>query len=355
MINIAGKKPRILVVDDELKNRLLVEAMLIPLGYEVIMAVDGKEALKKTIENSPDVILLDVMMPGMDGFEVANRIKTDEATRIIPVVMVTALSEVSDRVKALDAGADDFLVKPVDRTELRARVKSLVNVKACNDYMRSYQKELEAEVARRTYQLQQALEKLKKASLDTIYRLSRAAEYKDKNTGGHIRRMSRYAAAVARSLGLDAGTVEMILYAAPMHDVGKIGIPDHILMKPAKLDPEEWEIMKQHNIMGMKILETSDAEFIKLAEVIALNHHEKWDGTGYPRGLKGTDIPLPGRIVAIADVFDVLTTERPYKPAYSVEESFEILGKGRGTHFDPEVVDAFFRVKDEILSIKETA
>ena len=257
------------------------------------------------------------------------------------------------RVRALEAGTDDFLTKPVDKTELRARVSSLLKVKAYNDHMRNYQKELEAEVAKRTEQLRQAFEKIKIASLDTIYRLSRAAEYKDEDTGAHIQRMSHYIAVVAHKMGLNAENVETILYAAPMHDVGKIGIPDRILLKPGKLDPDEWEIMKQHTTIGAQILEGADAEFIKLAEAIALTHHEKWDGSGYPKGLKGSEIALAGRITAIADVFDALISKRPYKEPFPLEKTFIIIQKGRGSHFDPEVVDAFFAVEDEILSIKE--
>ncbi|MCD6142374.1 HD domain-containing protein, partial [Candidatus Bipolaricaulota bacterium] len=268
-------------------------------------------------------------------------------------VMVTALHDVEDRVKALEAGADDFLTKPVDKTVLRARVQSLLKVKAYNDHMRNYQQELEAEVAKRTEELQQAFEKVKESSLETIYRLARAAEYKDEDTGTHIMRMSHYAATVARELGLPEDEAESILYAAPMHDVGKIGIPDRILLKPGKLDPDEWKVMKQHTLIGGKILSGSEAGFIKLAEVIALTHHEKWDGSGYPNGLTGEDIPIAGRITAIADVFDALTSKRPYKEPFPLEKSFSIIREGRGTHFDPAVVDAFFAVTDEILAIKE--
>jgi putative two-component system response regulator len=180
-----------------------------------------------------------------------------------------------------------------------------------------------------------------------------ASEYKDENTGAHIKRMSRYSAAVARRMGLDENTIETILYAAPMHDLGKIGIPDVILLKPAKLEPVEWEIMKLHTVIGSRILQGSDAEFIRLGETIAQSHHEKWDGSGYPVGLKGTEIPIAGRIVAIADVFDALTSKRPYKEPFSVEESLAIIREGRGTHFDPDVVDAFFAIQDEILAIKK--
>jgi putative two-component system response regulator len=346
-------KPRILAVDDENRNLRLLEAILIPLGYEVALAKDGVEALKKVREKPPDVILLDVMMPRMDGFEVARLLKEQEDTRIIPIVMVTALRETQDRIKALEVGVDDFISKPVEKTELRARVQSLLKVKAYNDHMREYQKGLEAEVEKRTEQLRQAFEKIKAASLDTIYRLSQAAEYKDEDTGAHIQRMSRYAAAIVREMGMDDKYVETILYASPMHDVGKIGIPDYILLKPGKLNPKEWETMKQHTFIGAKILSGSDAEFIKLAEIIALTHHEKWNGSGYPRGLKGLEIPLAGRAVAVADVFDALTSNRPYKNPFSLEKSFSIIKNERGKHFDPDIVDAFFAIENEILSIKK--
>jgi putative two-component system response regulator len=349
-----GGKKKILVVDDEERNLRLMEAMLIPLGYEVSLARDGEAALGMVKNISPDLILLDIMMPKINGFEVARRLKADDETRIIPIVMATSLREVEDRVNALEAGADDFLSKPVDKTELRARVNSLLKVKTYNDHMRNYQKELEAEVAKRTEELRKAFETIKTASLDTIYRLSRASEYKDEDTGAHIKRMSNYSAAVARQMGLNKETVETILYAAPMHDAGKIGIPDKILLKPGKLDAEEWEIMKQHTIIGGSILSGSDSGFIKLAEVITLTHHEKWDGSGYPNGLRGTAIPLAGRIAAIADVFDALISRRPYKEPFPLEKSFAIIREGRGSHFDPAVVDAFFAVEKEILSIRET-
>jgi putative two-component system response regulator len=348
-----NEKPKILIVDDEERNLRLMEAILLPSGYDIVLAHDGEEALEKIQETPVDVILLDIMMPKMDGFEVARRLKSNDETKIIPVVMVTALQEVEDRIKALEAGADDFLTKPVDKTEVRARVASLLKVKAFNDHMRNHQNELESEVAKRTKELRNAFEKIKVASLETIYKLTRAAEYKDEDTGAHIQRMSNYSAIIARTMGLTKETVEFILYAAPMHDIGKIGIPDRILLKPAKLDPDEWVIMKQHTIMGGKILEGSETGFIRLGEIVALTHHEKWDGSGYPKGLKGKATPLVGRIVAIADVFDALTSRRPYKEAFSLEKSYEIIKEGRGTHFDPDVVDAFFASEGELLAIKE--
>jgi len=345
---------KILLVDDDFRSLGLMKSLLTPLGYDVLLADNGEKAIKLAKAAPLDLILLDVVMPQMDGFEVAKLLKGDEDTRIIPVVMVTGLKSVEDRVKALDAGADDFLTKPVDKMELKARVRSLLKVKAYHNHMHNYQKELETEVAKKTKQLQLALEKIKIASLDTIHRLSRAAECKDVDTGAHLQRMSRYSVAIARKMGLNERTVEAVLYAFPMHDVGKIGIPDHILLKPGGLNFKEWEIMKKHTIIGSKILEGSNVRFIRLAEVIALTHHEKWDGSGYPQGLKGKKIPLVARIVSIADVFDALTSERPYKKPFSLEKSLDIIVKSRGGDFDPEVVDAFFSVKDELVSIKDT-
>ncbi|MFH1552813.1 MAG: HD domain-containing phosphohydrolase [Candidatus Omnitrophota bacterium] len=218
-----------------------------------------------------------------------------------------------------------------------------------------HETELEIEVDRKTKELQEALKQIKRSSMETIYRLSLAAEYRDWDTGEHLLRMTRYAAAIAKKMGLDDKYVEAILSAALMHDVGKIGIPDHILRKPGKLTPEEWEIMKKHTTIGAQILKDSEAEFIRLAARIALTHHEKWDGTGYPRRLKGSEIDLAGRIAAVADVFEAVTSKRPYKEAFSVEKALEIIREGRGTHFDPQVVDAFFAIQDEIIAInKET-
>jgi len=345
---VLEEKAKILVVDDEDGNLRLVEAALRLLGYQVTLALDGEEALAKVKETPPDVILLDTLMSKMDGFEVARRLKNNETTKTISVIMMTALNEVEDRAKALEAGVDDLLTKPIDEAELRARVNSLLKVKAYNDHMSNYQKELEAEITQRTEGLAKAFEKVKIASLDTVYRLSRAAEYKDEDTGAHVERMSHYSSAIARSMGHDDDFVERILWASPMHDIGKIGIPDRVLQKPGKLDPDEWVIMKQHTTIGAEILKDASADFIKLAADIALTHHEKWDGNGYPQGLKGSNIPLAGRIVALADVFDALTSERPYKAPFPLEKALAIIKDGQGSHFDPQVVDAFLTIEDEI-------
>lgn len=344
----------ILVVDDESINLKLMNALLSPLGYDVILAENGAKALNLMSENDVDLVLLDVMMPGMSGFEVLQKIKEDSEYTRIPVVLVTALSDISDRVKALELGADDFLTKPVEKIELRARVQSLLKVKAYYDHLKNYQEELENEVERRTEMLRLAYDEIRAASLDTIVRLSRAAEYKDEDTAEHIQRMSHYAAAIATRMGLNERTVETVLYASPMHDVGKIGIPDSILLKPGPLNNEEWITMKEHTTIGGRILEGAAGGFVKLGETIALTHHEKWDGSGYPKGLKGKEIPLAARITALADVFDALVSDRPYrKKSFTVEEAFEIIREGDGSHFDPKVVEVFFNMADEILEIKK--
>ena len=345
-------RARILIVDDEDYNRKLISGILTRQNYSIAEASNGEEALKQVEKFSPDLLLLDIKMPGMSGFDVAKRLKANDDFALIPIVMVTALSTLGHKAQALELGVDDFLTKPINVAELIARVRSLLKVRAYYKHMKNYQMELEIEVEKRTEQLRRSMEKIKAASLDTINRLSMAAEYKDEDTGAHIQRMSNYAAAVARRIGLKDQSVQAILYAAPMHDLGKIGIPDRILLKPGKLEPDEWKIMKQHTTIGAQILNESSSAFIRLGKVIALTHHEKWDGTGYPYGLKGKEIPLTGRIVAIADVFDALISKRPYKEPFSLEKSFAILEENSGAHFDPEVVRAFFTVKDEILLYK---
>ncbi|MBD3380322.1 MAG: HD domain-containing protein [Candidatus Omnitrophica bacterium] len=237
----------------------------------------------------------------------------------------------------------DLLIK---ETQAREKAQNILLRKSME-----YEKKLENEVELKTQELKETVNRLKKASLETIYRLSLAAEYRDGDTGKHLLRMSHYTAAIARKLGLDKKYVEAILYASLMHDVGKIGISDTILLKPGKLTPYEWEVMKKHTLIGARMLQDSEAEFIDLARNIALTHHERWDGSGYPNGLKGEEIDLAGRITAIADVFDAVTSTRPYKEAFSVEAAFEIIWQGRGTHFDPRIVDAFFEIKEEILEI----
>ncbi|MFC1877378.1 HD domain-containing phosphohydrolase [Thermodesulfobacteriota bacterium] len=338
-------KQTLLVVDDTPENIDILDGILRK-DYKIKVALNGKKALEIGFKNQPDLILLDIMMPGMDGYEVCRRLKENNDTKKIPIIFVTAKGEIEDEARGFKLGAADYITKPVNPVIVRERVKTHL---ALYDQNRV----LEEKVQERTAQLGKAFETIKNASLDTIHRLSRAAEYKDEDTGAHLFRMSNYCAAVARKMRLNKTSVESLLYAAPMHDIGKIGIPDRILLKPGKLDSDEWMIMKQHTTFGAAILEGADKGFIKLGEVIAITHHEKWDGSGYPRGLKGREIPLIGRIVAVSDVFDALTSKRPYKEPFSLEKSFDIIRESRGNHFDPDVVDAFLHAKDELLDIKE--
>ena len=346
-------QPLILITDDDIWQQKLIEVTLSGFGYRIITATDGETALSLVTQHMPDVILLDIQMPRKNGFEVLAEVKQNETTKGIQVVMVTGTEEKEARAKALELGADDFLMKPIDRVLLKARIQSSVKLKSYNDHLKFYQKHLEAEVDQKTQQLSHAFEQLKKVSLETIYRLARAAEYRDEDTGDHLLRMSNYSAVLAEGMGFDKSKREAILYASPMHDVGKIGIPDRILLKPGRLDLEEWDIMRSHTIIGAKILEKSSSDIVQLAEVIALTHHEKWDGSGYPVGLKEKEIPLPGRIVAVSDVFDALQSIRPYKKAFPIDETLAIMTAGRGVHFDPEVLDVFFSLLDRILEIQK--
>jgi cyclic di-GMP phosphodiesterase len=349
---------RILIVDDEKPNQEMLKSMVESLGHKSEIAQNGFEALAK-LKLDIDLVLLDVTMPGMDGFTVTRCIREDPDCSNIPILIVTALTSKDDHLRAVEAGANDFISKPVGMTELRVRMTSLLKMKEAQDVTKRYQEELEKTVGRRTDALRQALEdmakaqwKIREAHLDTIRRLAVAAEYKDGNTAAHIHRMSRYSALLAQGFTLPPGEEELILHASIMHDVGKIGIPDVILLKPGKFTEEEREIMKQHTIIGARILSGSSSEFLQAGEVIALSHHEKWDGSGYPKGLVGEDIPLWGRICAVADVFDALTSERPYKKALPNEKAYEIIREGCGKHFDPHIVDVFFQQLDEVVTIQ---
>ncbi len=346
-------QPVILAVDDQPQNIELLEAFLGPAGYRVVPAESGEKALALVAQEPFDLILLDVVMPRMNGFEVLRKLRADPRTAYIPVIMLTALKGAEDRIQAIEAGCDDFISKPFDKVELLARVRSLVRIKAYHDKLLEYEHRLEIEVAHKTAKLQRALIEKERAYLETIYSLSRAAEYRDDNTGAHILRISLYTRAMALKIGLKERFTKVLFQASPMHDVGKIGIPDAVLLKPGKLDPAEWEIMKRHSVIGAEILKGSKVGVIRMAQRIALTHHEKWDGSGYPLGLKGARIPLASRIVAIVDVFDALISERPYKKAFPLEKVFEILREGDGTHFDPQMVKAFFDCQDEMVRITQ--
>lgn len=355
---------RVLIVDDDEVNRDLLEGLLESLGHQAESVTDGHEALARLKTGHalplPDLVLLDVMMPGINGFEVAQAIRQDPAISDLPIVMVTALSSNKDRLDAVEAGANDFIAKPIDKTELRVRTASLLRMKEAQDAIKQHRTELEDTVHQRTAALQKALldvnasrQEADKAHLDTIYRLAVASEYKDKDTATHIQRVSNYCALLARHLRLPDEEVEILCVASPMHDVGKIGVPDSILLKPGKLDAGEWAIMQQHTTIGARILRGSSSKLLQAGEIIALSHHEKWDGTGYPHGLIGQDIPLWGRICAVADVFDALTSERPYKKAFTNEQALDVMHEERGRHFDPALLDLFIQIKDEIIAVQQ--
>ncbi|WP_320006827.1 HD domain-containing phosphohydrolase [Maridesulfovibrio sp.] len=347
------RKRKILVVDDEPHNIVLLEGILSKFGHEVVGAENAVVALD-VLDRSFDLVLSDVMMPVMNGFEFVTKIRKNEETQDIPVIMVTTLSQRDDRLKAVEVGANDFITKPIDIFELKIRTESMLKQKAQHDEIKLFQADLHEMVENRTLELRQALAKLDKAHVDTIQHLCAAAEYKDEETANHLVRMAEYSRIIAENIGLDKKTVHLIHTSAPMHDIGKIGIPDSILLKPGTLTAEEWEVMKRHATIGGNILSMGSSDYINMGSVIALSHHEKWDGSGYPNGFSGEEIPLPGRICAVADVFDALTSRRPYKEPFSIEKSLDIMKDGRGNHFDPQLIDIFFENIDEVVEIQKS-
>jgi putative two-component system response regulator len=306
-----------------------------------------EEALAAITSPVPDVILLDQVMPAMDGLTVLRHIRAHPQVSDVPVIMVTADDSNEMRIQALDAGASDFLNKPVRVPELRARLRNLLK-------LRQSQKLLHDRAALLADQVDSALAEVRERELELLTRLCKAAEFRDPDTGAHIDRMSRYSLLIAQALGLPADECRAIQLAAPLHDVGKLGIPDAILLKPGRLNDEEMAVMRRHPDIGYSILKESRSPLIRLGAAIAHSHHEKWDGSGYPAGMGGDAIPLAGRIVAVADVFDALTTGRPYKRAWEPDEAHRFLLDGRGRHFDPACLDAFFGRWNDILEVRRT-
>ena len=333
-----SKSQTILVVDDVAENIDILSTIL-KNEYNIVAAKCGKTAIKIAEKIIPDLILLDIMLPDIDGFEVCTRLKNNPLTKIIPIIFVTSKSQDVDETKGFEIGAVDYITKPVSSSVVHARVKTHLALYDQN-------RELEKMVASRT-------KEVINTRFELIKRLAMAAEYKDNETGKHIIRVGNYCKVIAMKYGFPSGEADLICDAAPMHDVGKIGVPDSILQKKGKLDLDEFQIVKTHCNIGAKLIGDHEYDLLKVAKIIAMEHHEKWDGTGYPRGLKGEKISIYARITAVADVFDALTSKRPYKEAWTVEAALSSIQKDAGKHFDTKVVEAFLKGLDEILVIKE--
>ncbi len=339
----------IAIVDDTPLNLTLIQALvrkLTPAGTEIVTFTSPLAGLQWCSDHEPDLLIVDYMMPDLNGIEFIRSVRQLYPPDTVPILMVTAAHEKEVRYESLSAGANDFLTKPVDRHEFDPRVRTMLTLRASQQRLRTWNDDLREAVIRKTADIV-AREQ------ETIARLARAAEYRDPETGAHILRMAHYSERIARRLGLDAELCERILTAAPMHDIGKVGTPDHILLKPGRLSDDELVIMRQHPRVGHDILTGSSSPMIQLAAEIALTHHEKFDGSGYPAGSAGEAIPLAGRIVAVADVFDALTSTRPYKAAWELERAFDFIRSNAGSHFDPACAAAFLEQTDEILAIRD--
>jgi putative two-component system response regulator len=362
-----ARSARIMIIDDEMINIEIVKAYLEEEGFtNFLTTTKSTDAIEQVRSERPDILLLDINMPHVSGLDILESMRSCKELMMTPAIVLTASNDPEVKLKALRLGASDFLAKPVDPSELMLRVQNVLAVKAYQDHLADYSEQLEKQVMIRTQELVLSRQ-------EAIHCLARAGEYRDDDTGHHVTRVGRYARLIAEELGFETDQLDLIEQAAQLHDVGKIGIPDSILHKPGKLDPQEFDLMRTHcNVgrkiinplsheesirltthtsVGMQIMGSTNSPVLKLAAVIAASHHEKWDGSGYPSGLSGTDIPIEGRIVAVADVFDALSSKRPYKDAFPAEKCLQILMDGRGSHFDPDMIDAFFRRQDDALSI----
>ncbi len=354
-----NRQNRILAIDDEPKNLKILDKIFRN-HYTVETAKNGEEALEKIDSFQPDLLLLDVMMPGMSGYEFCKRIRSNQKFKLVKILMVSGKGSTEERLNGYEAGADDYITKPFDIDELRAKVHVFMKLKSAESRLIKLNASLEEEVRDRTKEI----ELTRNASL---YALAKLAENRDPETGQHLERMRHYAFFLAKALVNTPGFEEIddqflstLLASAPLHDIGKVAIPDSILLKPGKLTEKEWEVMKTHSFIGYHTLTTviekqklGSKSFMQMAAEIAYSHHERWDGKGYPRGLNGTEIPLSGRICAIADVYDALTSKRVYKKDWSHEKAMEIFTEGKGTQFQLELVDAFESIKEKVLEIKE--
>lgn len=352
-----NQRPTILVIDDTPTNLNLLSNLLRN-DYRVKVANNGAKALELAFSVTPDLILLDVMMPDMDGYEVCRRLKKDEKTAKTPVIFLTAKMEIEDEELGFSVGAVDFIHKPISPAIVRARVKAQLQLKTWQDFLKDQNTWLQKQV-------EQRLTEINHLQYATICVMTSMAEFRDETTGNHIRRTQKYVLMLAKEMSklphykerLTPNYIEQMSKSAPLHDIGKIAIPDEILLKPGKHTPEEAVIMKTHAQRGLDMLKNAgnymgeQGEFLEIAMEIAGCHHEKWDGSGYPNGLKGQKIPISARLMALADVFDALLSCRPYKPAMSIEKTVAIILEGNGTHFDPEIVEAFVAIKNEMLEV----
>ena len=337
---------QVLIVDDTEINLILFGALVKKLDdCEAHVFSNPREALAWVTENVPDLIIVDYMMPELDGLEFIRLTRDLPGRKLVPILMITANDQKQIRYRALDLGANDFLTKPIDKIEFLARTRNMLGLNQARKHMADHASWLAGEVRKAT-------QEIVSRERETVLRLSKAAEFRDPETGAHILRMAHYSMLIARELGLSEDEQQLLLEAAPLHDIGKVGIADKVLLKPGRLTPEEFEVMKQHAMFGYELLSGSSSKLLQAGAEIAKGHHEKYDGTGYPDGIKGEDIPIFSRIVAVADVFDALTSERPYKKAWEVQAAVDFLNNGAGTHFDPMCVNAFLKAWDDVERVR---
>jgi len=339
----------VLVVDDDADIRNYIQVALSDKGYQIVFAEDAQQALEQLHKQLPDLILLDIVMPGISGVELLQKLKADPYWCNIPVVMVTAMDDRQAKLDCLKLGVEDFLHKPLDYSELVLRVRNLLRIKSYNELLSDYNATLAQQVAHQTRQVKQRC-------IETVLTLTRAAEFRDDVTGLHVTRISYYTRELAQHMGMSEAFCDDIFYASPMHDIGKLAIPDHILKKPLPFTAEEWAIMKTHTTLGKQILSGGSSRYLEMGQDIAVAHHERWDGSGYPAGLKAEAIPLAARLMAVCDVYDALRSERPYKPHHSHQQTVSLLKVGDSRtcpeHFDPQILQAFLQIHqrfDEIF------
>ena len=343
-------KHTILIVDDDPASRYVLAHMLGEAGYTTVEARSGHEALDILSQKLPDLVLLDLVMPGIGGLDLLRTLKSEERTQSIPTIIITGMSGGEARISALQGGAADYLIKPFNEAELTTRVENHIRLREYRNLQREHTESLGRKIAQHVAQLNDSYH-------ETIYLLTSAAEFRDEDTGIHIRRVSHFTSEIARSMGMASDYVDCIFYASPMHDIGKIAVPDRILYKPSPLDEEEWATMKSHTIYGKRILANGKAAYIRMGAEIAESHHERWNGGGYPYQLSGNEIPLTGSIMSICDTYDALRSRRPYKEPISHEETVRIITRGDGRtdpeHFRPEVLSSFSKCASVFQEIYE--